>query len=182
MTVTVIQSLAESPPRVLANLVTDSVHVAEKNSVCTCFGSFERIRFVMSPSPPSMSISSASSSTNTRMAPVSSTRKPISDQILPGVPTTICSVIFEPFSYRSSRKIVFTPIPASVRWNLPIFVTSPEICFASSRVGHRQSACGLGSDVTVRSMPSTKHAVLPVPLCDCASRLRPPQIFGSEIA
>mmetsp|Transcript_3364 Transcript_3364/g.8085 ORF Transcript_3364/g.8085 Transcript_3364/m.8085 type:complete len:244 (+) Transcript_3364:870-1601(+) len=140
------------------------------------------MRFDMSPRPPSASISSASSSTNMRMPVGSHTRICKSVQIFPGVPMMIWSVIESPRSYRSSRSTVFTESPASIKRYFPIRSTSSEICFASSRVGPMHSACGTLSDETTLSIPSTKHAVLPVPLCDWASRLRPAQIFGSEAA
>mmetsp|Transcript_64334 Transcript_64334/g.176578 ORF Transcript_64334/g.176578 Transcript_64334/m.176578 type:complete len:221 (-) Transcript_64334:136-798(-) len=176
------QSFSESAASVLANLMTDSVHVAEKKSVCTCLGSFCRMRFVVSPKPPSASISSASSSTNIRIPAGSQTRMLTSVQILPGVPITIWSPIESPRSNRSSRSTVLIVSPDSSSRYLPIFSTSSTICFASSRVGQMQSACGFFSEETTLSMPSTKHAVLPVPLCDCASRLRCAQIFGSDAA
>ena len=61
--------------------------------------------------------------------------------------------------------------PLSIRY-LPILRISSSICFASSRVGVRQSACGTFSSDATLSIPRTKHAVFPVPLCD-PSRLRP---------
>ncbi len=95
---------------------------------------------------------------------VSSTLMLMSDQIFPGVPTTICSAILSVRSYRSSRRMVLMAMPDVSSRCLPILCTSPAICLASSRVGQRHRACGAGSVVTDLSMPSTKHAVFPVPL------------------
>mmetsp|Transcript_9136 Transcript_9136/g.28734 ORF Transcript_9136/g.28734 Transcript_9136/m.28734 type:complete len:219 (-) Transcript_9136:198-854(-) len=166
----------------VASRLTASVYVAEKKSVCTSLRSRCRIRFDWSPSPPKLSISSASSRTNMRMLPPSSTFMLSSETILPGVPMTICSVMRSPRSQRSSRRIHLTLIPLCRMRYLPILSTSSSICFASSRVGQMHSACGVVSGVTMRSMPRTKQQVLPVPLCACASRLRPILILGSDAA
>mmetsp|Transcript_8891 Transcript_8891/g.26169 ORF Transcript_8891/g.26169 Transcript_8891/m.26169 type:complete len:305 (-) Transcript_8891:14-928(-) len=166
----------------LANFLTGSVHVAEKKSVCTALGNRCRIRLVVSPSPPNISISSASSRTKILSWSVPRTRMLTSVHTFPGVPTTSCSSILAPDSYRSSRRITLSRMPDSASMCFPIFSTSSPICFASSRVGERQSACGPGSATTALSIPSTKHAVLPVPLCDWASSSRPAQILGSEAA
>mmetsp|Transcript_3027 Transcript_3027/g.5919 ORF Transcript_3027/g.5919 Transcript_3027/m.5919 type:complete len:215 (-) Transcript_3027:70-714(-) len=140
------------------------------------------MRFDWSPKEPSASISSASSSTKMRILAVGITRMLISVHTLPGVPMMTCSSICAPFSYRSSRKMHLTRTPASCTMYLPILSTSVAICCANSRVGQMHSACGVLSLDTTLSMPRTKHAVFPVPLCDCARRLRPAQIFGSDAA
>ena len=207
----ICDQFSAAPPICLANLITSSVHVAEKKSTWTSRLSFCLIRFDWSPCrgrgggasekcaelrgrsaqqncaarptwPPMASISSASSRTKTRILLVSMTRIWISVHTLPAVPQMICCSILKPFSYRSSRRMHLTATePLSIRY-LPILRISSSICFASSRVGVRQSACGTFSSDATLSIPRTKHAVFPVPLCDCASRLRPAQIFGSAAA
>mmetsp|Transcript_1628 Transcript_1628/g.4584 ORF Transcript_1628/g.4584 Transcript_1628/m.4584 type:complete len:363 (+) Transcript_1628:480-1568(+) len=177
---------AASPPMpwsVRANLTVSSFQVAEKKRVWRLGArSILRIRFVLSPWDV-MSISSASSSTKTLIADVSSTLMPMREETLPAVPITIWSFMVAPRSHRSSRRMHLTVIPVSCSRYLPIFITSVEICTPSSRVGQRQSACGFASAGShLRSIPRTKQAVLPVPLCDCASRLRPFQILGREMA
>ena len=206
----ICDQFSAAPPICLANLITSSVHVAEKKSTWTSRLSFCLIRFDWSPCerrwwrvgevrriarqkcaklrgarptwPPMASISSASSRTKTRILLVSMTRIWINVHTLPAVPQMICCSILKPFSYRSSRRMHLTATePLSIRY-LPILRISSSICFASSRVGVRQSACGTFSSDATLSIPRTKHAVFPVPLCDCASRLRPAQIFGSAAA
>ena len=72
----------------------------------------------------------------------------------------ICCSILKPFSYRSSRRMHLTATePLSIRY-LPILRISSSICFASSRVGVRQSACS-SSPRTTLSIPRTSTSSSP---------------------
>mmetsp|Transcript_1994 Transcript_1994/g.5198 ORF Transcript_1994/g.5198 Transcript_1994/m.5198 type:complete len:416 (-) Transcript_1994:165-1412(-) len=155
--------------------LTRSLKVAEKSSIWQS-GLCRLTSFIMrsesSAKPSALSMSSASSNTRMVMNLKLSMRLETQFFSVPCVPMMIWSLILVLLRLLGPEEEVAVEV-AVMPVCLPIFSSTIRFCTTSSRVGHRQMACGSCVPGSTRlSIASVKQVVLPLPLCACAMRCR----------